>query len=121
MLGMLMSGPGLTGIGIAFLLAFGGIQTYRLKLCDAEGKAAKAQITVMGAQIGEQNRAVEALEAAGRQKAKEAAQALAKAEGRARVWDEQAKRLAGLLAAPRAPDAPPQPTDCAAAWRELRK
>ena len=107
----------MAGIAIAFALAFGGVQTYRLKLCAAEGKAAQAQVVVLGAQLGEQNRAVEALQAAGQQKAKEAAQALAKADAKAKVWQDNAVRLQGVLTA-RKPDGP---KDCKAAWEEIRK
>ena len=116
-MGFLLSGPGLAGIAIAFCLAFGGVQTWRLHSCQADAAAVKAQVTVLGAQIGEQNRAVEALQAAGVAKAKESAQALAKAEGRAKVWDEQAKRLQAALTGRKPTDA----TDCKAAWQEIRK
>ena len=117
MLGMLLSGPGLAGIAIAFCLAFGGVQTWRLHSCQAESAAAKAQVTVMGAQIKDQNAAVEALRSAGIRKQAEAAQALAKAEGRAKIWTENATRLQAVLTA-RKPDGP---KDCAAAWEAIRK
>jgi len=115
-IGLLTSGPGLAAIAIAFALAFGGVQTYRLKGCQADSAALTAQVTVMGAQIVEQNRAVEALAAEGARKAAAASQALAKAEGKARVWDEQAKRLTAVLTARK-----PTETSCAAAWAEIRK
>ena len=116
MIGMLLSGPGLAAIAIAFALAFGGIQTYRLKGAQADSAKLTAQVTVMGAQIGEQNRAVEALAAEGARKAQEASKALAKAEGRALVWDEQAKRLRAILTARK-----PTETSCTAAWEAIRK
>jgi nitric oxide reductase large subunit len=51
------------------------------------------------------------------QKQAQSAQALRKAEGRAKVWDDQAKRLTAILAARK----PTDPQDCKAAWVELRK
>ena len=117
MIGLLTSGPGLAAIAIAFALGFGGIQTYRLKGCQADSAKLTAQVTVMGAQIGEQNRAVEALAAEGARKAAAASQALAKAEGKARVWADNALRLQAVLTARK-------PTDdktCSAAWAEIRK
>ena len=101
---------------MGLLLAAVGIQTARLNWCQNGRAADQAKITVLGAQIAEQNRAVEALQAAGVAKAKEAAKALAKAEGRARVWDDQAKRLTALLTAPK-----PQGAGCREAWAEIRK
>jgi len=116
-MGFLLSGTGLTVIALAILGAALGLQTYRLHSCQAELAGARAQVMVMGAQIKEQNRAVEALQAAGAKKQAESAAALLKAEGRARVWDEQAKRLTAILTT-RKPDGP---KDCAAAWAEIRK
>lgn len=116
-MGFLLSGPGLAGIAIAICLAFGGLQTYRLHSCQAEFAATKAQVTVLGAHIGEQNRAVEALQAAGAAKAKESAQALIKAEGKAKVWEDNAVRLQSVLTNRK----PTDPRDCAAAWKEIRK
>ena len=116
-MGFLLSGPGLAGIAIAFCLAFGGVQTWRLHSCQAESAAVKAQVTVLGAQLGEQNRAVEALQAQGAAKAAAAAQALSKAEARAKVWDAQAARLQAVLTG-RKPDGD---KTCSGAWAELRK
>ena len=116
MIGMLLSGPGLAAIAIAFALAFGGIQTYRLKGCQADSAKLAAQVTVMGAQIGEQNRAVEALAAEGARKAQEASKAIAKAEVKAKVWTDNALRLQAVLTARKPTDA----TDCKAAWQEIR-
>ena len=67
-MGFLLSGTGLTVIALAILGAALGIQTYRLNSCQAELAAAQAQVMVMGAQIKEQNRAVEALQGAGAKK-----------------------------------------------------
>ena len=116
-MGFLLSGPGLAGIAIAFCLAFGGIQTYRLKGCQADAAGLKAQVMVMGSQIAEQNRAVESLKRDSDRKQAQSAQALAKAEGRARVWDEQAKRLQAALTSRKPTDS----KECKDAWAELRK
>src|SRR3990167_8743515 len=96
-MGFLLSGTGLTVIALAILGAAVGVQTYRLNSCQAELAGAQAQVLVMSAQIKEQNRAVEALQAAGSKKQAESAAALRKAEGRARVWDDQARRLSAIL------------------------
>lgn len=79
--------------------------------------ACNTQVATMGGQIKEQNAAVDALKAAGEQKAKEAATALKAAEGKAKVWQDNAVRLQGVLTA-RKPDGP---KDCKAAWEEIRK
>ena len=117
MLGMLLSGPGLAGIAIAFCLAFGGVQTWRLHSCQADSASLKSQVTVMGSQIAEQNRAVESLRVDSIRKQAQSAQALAKAEGRAKVWDEQAKRLQAALTSRKPTDS----KECKDAWAELRK
>jgi hypothetical protein len=44
-------------------------------------------------------------------------EALRKAEGRAKVWEDNASRLRAALTM-RKPDGP---TDCKAAWQEIRK
>src|SRR5690349_18907057 len=51
------------------------------------------------------------------QKEAQSAQALRKAEGRAKVWDDQAKRLSAILTSRK----PTDPQDCKAAWTEIRK
>ena len=116
-MGFLLSGTGLTVIALAILGAAVGVQTYRLNSCQAELAGAQAQVMVMGAQIKEQNRAVEALQAVGAKKQAESAQALRKAEGRAKVWESNAAGLRTVLLN-RKPDGP---KDCAAAWAEIRK
>jgi len=84
---------------------------------QAQTEACNTARVAMGEQIKQQNSAVEALQAAGVAKAATAAKALAKAEVRAKVWDDQAKRLQAALTA-RKPDGP---KDCKAAWQEIRK
>ena len=101
---------------VGLLLAGLGIQSARLDYCKKGRAEDQARITVLGAQLAEQNRAVEALQAAGAAKAKEAAEALRKAEGRARVWDDQARRLTAILTSPKPPGA-----GCREAWAEIRK
>lgn len=117
MFGLLTSGPGLAALAIAFALAFGSVQTYRLKGCQADAAGLKAQVTVMGGQISEQNRAVEALKAEAARRQAQSAQALAKAEARAKTWDDQAKRLTAALTARKPTDS----KECRDAWAELRK
>ena len=103
-------------IALALALAWGGLQTYRLGACQDEVSAAQQTIGALGEQISAQNQAVEALKAESARRLATSAQALRKAEDRARVWDEQAKRLSAALTA-RKPDGP---QDCKAAWAELR-
>lgn len=112
-------------VGIAALGAVGGFVAYERKAgADAvraelqpKLEASQAQATGLAAEIKRQNDAVAALEAEGARKAKESAQALAKAEGKARVWQDNATRLQRVLTA-RKPDGP---KDCKAAWEEIRK
>ena len=73
--------------------------------------------TTLGAQIKEQNAAVEKLAADGAAKQRESAKALSKAEERAKTWDADATRLRNALTA-RKPDGP---RDCKAAWEAIRK
>jgi len=114
---MLFSGPGLAGLAIAAALAFGGVQTWRLKGCQADAAQQKAQVAILGASLAEQNRAVEAIAKEGAAKAAAAAQALREAEGKAKVWEDDSARWRRVLAARK----PTDPQDCKAAWQELRK
>ena len=100
---------------LGLLVAAIGVQTMRLDYCQKGRAEDQAKITVLGAQLAEQNRAVEALQAAGVAKQAEAAQALRKAETRAQVWDTQAKRLTALLTSPK-----PAGADCKTAWEAIR-
>lgn len=112
-------------IALAVLGAFGGFVAYERKaggdkvraelqpkLTACEGLAAG-----LGEQIKQQNAAVDSLKAAADAKQATASQALAKAEGRAKVWDDQAKSLRATLAGRKPTDA----QDCKAAWQEIRK
>lgn len=103
------------GLGIALK-----VQSARLESCQADRVKLEAQAKVLGAQIAEQNRAVEKLASEGVKKAKEAAKALRRAEGRAQVWADNAARLRAVLTATR-PAGEAVPTSCEAAWQEIRK
>ena len=100
---------------MALLLAAIGIQTLRLQWCQGGRAEDQARITVLGAQIAEQNRAVEELERQGAAKATEAAKALRKAETRARTWDDHAKRLRSILTARK----PEEVKSCSDAWAKI--
>jgi len=112
-------------IALAVLGAVGGFVAYERK---AGGDSVRAELQpkltaceglrdALGGQIKEQNAAVEALAAQGVAKQQEAAKALRKAEGRAKTWDAQAKRLTAALAARK----PTEDQSCTAAWTEIRK
>ena len=78
------------------------------------------KIDACEASVKAQNDALAALKAAGDAKAARAAQALAGATQKARVWEDNAARLRAVLTAPRkAGEA--VPTTCEAAWKEIRK
>lgn len=79
--------------------------------------AAEARLETCNAKVAEQNRAVEALAAEGARKTAEGAKAIAKAEGRAKVWTDNAARLQAVLAGRKTTDA----QDCKSAWEEIRK
>ena len=100
---------------MALLLAAIGIQTLRLDWCQKGRAEDQARITVLGAQIAEQNRAVEELQRQGVAKATEAAKALRKAEGRVKVWDANAARLRAILTARK----PEEVKSCSDAWVEI--
>lgn len=100
---------------VAALLAAVGIQTLRLDWCQKGRAEDQAKITVLGAQIAEQNRAVEALQAESARRLATSAAALRKAEERARTWDEQARRLQAVLTNRQ----PGGPKTCSEAWAEI--
>jgi uncharacterized coiled-coil protein SlyX len=99
---------------MAALLAAVGIQTARLHWCQNSQAGLEARITVLNANIAEQNRAVDALKAASAAKQAASERALRRAEDRARVWDAQAKRLANALANR------PKDAGCTEAWSAIR-
>lgn len=98
------------GIALAVSMGYGAIQH--------SGKLeAQAQVQALGAKIEQQNAAVDALAAEGKRKAAAGAVALAKAEGKARVWTDQAVRLQAALTGRKPTDA----QDCRSAWEAIRK
>lgn len=109
------AGVVIAGLGIALK-----IQSARLESCQADRVKLEAQSRILGAQLAEQNRAVQALREAGIRKEAAAAQALARATQRARTWEDNAARLRGVLTAPR-PAGEPAPEDCKAAWAVIRE
>ena len=111
-------GYGLIALGILGML--GGI-VYKIRQGGADSVRAELlpQLQSCQASVEAQNRAVEALRAAGEAKAKAASQALAKASQSAKVWEDNAARLRAVLTAPR-PAGEPVPTDCKAAWATIR-
>jgi hypothetical protein len=100
---------------MGLLVAAIGVQTLRLDYCQKARAEDQAKITVLGERIKEQNRAVEALAAESARKQATSAQALRKAEERAKVWDGQARRLTALLTAPK-----PEGAGCQEAWTAIR-
>lgn len=110
--GAIAAGVVIVGLGVALK-----VQSARLESCQADRVKLEAQARILGAQIAEQNRAVEALRSAGVAKAEEGAKALARAQGRARVWEDNAVKLQNALKNRK----PTDPQDCMAAWREIRK
>lgn len=106
------AGVVILGLGVALK-----VQSARLDTCQADKVKLEAQAKILGAQIAEQNRAVEALAAAGAAKTAAGAKALAKAEGKAKVWEDNAFSLRAVLTNRK----PTDPQDCKAAWQEIRK
>ena len=104
-------------IAVALALAWGGLQTWRLDRCQGEVAAAQQTIGALGADLKAQNAAVAKLAAEGAAKAATAAVALRKAEDRARVWDQQARKLRDALTNRKPTDS----TDCKSAWNEIRQ
>ncbi|MEY4429586.1 MAG: hypothetical protein RLZZ182_2275 [Pseudomonadota bacterium] len=102
----------LIGMGIALILALG------VAKIEHSGKLeAQAQVEAREATIRQQNAAVEALAAESARKQAAGAAALRQAEGKAKVWTDQALRLQAALTSRKPTDA----TDCKSAWQELRK
>ena len=105
----------LLAAGVVILLLGAGLkwQTSRLEDCKADVGRLEAAIAV-------QNAAVEAMRAEAAKKQAAASKALAGATQKARTWEDNAARLRAVLTAPR-PAGEAAPTDCKAAWREIRK
>ncbi len=103
--------------GLAFLAVAGYAKIQHSGKLEAQAKveACETKVNAMGEQIKQQNAAVDSLKTEADAKAATASKALAKAEGRAKVWDEDAKRLRAILTSRK--DAP---KDCKAAWGDIR-
>ena len=114
---------GIFGILIAGIVLIGSLAGFVAMERKAGGDAVRAKLqpkleACEGA-VKAQNDALAALKAAGDAKAARAAQALAGATQKARVWEDNAARLRAVLTAPRkAGEA--APTSCNAAWKEIR-
>lgn len=102
----------LIGMGLAMMVAIGVAKV------EHSGKLeAQAQVAERDAKIEQQNQAVDQLKKDSDRKTAEGAKALAKAEVRAKTWDEQAQRLTAVLAGRKPTDA----KDCKSAWEAIRK
>lgn len=84
---------------------------------QTQTEACNTARVAMGEQIKQQNAAVDSLKATADAKQATASQALAKAEGRAKVWEDNSARLRAVLASRK----PTDPQDCKSAWTEIRK
>lgn len=105
--------------GGAAVLAAGavGVQSYRLNSCKADLAESRSQVTVLSAQIEEQNRAVQAWQDYAASAQATAAQELRKAQERSKGAKAEIRRLQAIL------DAPKPATEtltCQDALRELR-
>ena len=105
-------------LALAILATLSGI-AYKIRESGKDAVRAELQpkLDSCQADIKRQNDAVEALRAESAKKQATTAAALVKAEKKAKVWDDQAKRLTAVLATRKPTDA----TDCKAAWQEIRK
>ena len=109
---------------IAGVLLVGGLVGLVAMERKAGGDSVRAQLqpklTKCEGDVKAQNDALAALKAEADKKQARAAQALAGATQKARVWEDNAARLRAVLTAPRkAGEA--APTSCEAAWKEIRK
>jgi septal ring factor EnvC (AmiA/AmiB activator) len=107
-------------VGIAFLGALGGLY-YKVSSDGYDRGVASVQpkLDACQADIAKQNDALAALQAEQAKKQAAAAQALASATQKARVWQDNAAKLRAVLTAPRkAGEA--APVSCAAAWETIR-
>ena len=105
--------------GAAGVIAVGavGVQSYRLKSCQADLAETRSQLAVISAQIEEQNRAVEGWQAKAASAQATAAQERRKAEERSKGSRAQIARLQAILSVPKPPA---ENLTCADAMRELR-
>lgn len=101
-------------IGMAIVMA---LSLGYAKLEHSSKVEAQAKEEACNTKIDAQNVAIAALAADAAKKQAAGAQALKAAEGKAKVWTDNAVRLQAALTA-RKPDGP---KDCKAAWQEIRK
>ncbi len=106
---------GLIAAGVVALM-FLGLGAYA-KIEHSGKLEAQAQVAERDAKIEQQNQAVAQLKLDSDRKAAEGAKALSKAEGRAKVWTDNALRLQSILASRKPTDA----KDCKSAWADIRK
>ena len=106
----------IVGLAFAAMSGYAAIQHSGKLAAEAKVEACETKVNAMGEQIKQQNAAVDSLKATADAKAATAAQALAKAEGRAKVWTDNATRLQAVLTARKPTDA----QDCKSAWGDIR-
>lgn len=116
-LSMLWIGAGIFVAGVAM----GGsgawwLQGLRLDACKADVRANEVLIQGLGDKIADQNKAVEALDAAGKAAKAKGAKAVAQARQQALGLQGEVARLSGLLKQP-----PSDARTCAAGVSEARK
>lgn len=114
MMGWAAIAAGVVILGLGMALT---VQSARLDTCQADKVKLEAQAKILGAQIAEQNRAVSALAAAGAAKTAAGVKALAAADKKAKVWEDNALRLQTILTNRK----PTDPQDCKTALQEIRK
>ena len=115
---------GLLGYGLLALAILGTLAGigYSIRKAGADAVRAELQpkLDECAAAVQRQNDAIARLHEEAAKKQAAAAQALAGATRKARVWEDNAARLRAVLTAPRkAGEA--APTSCDAAWAEIRK
>ena len=107
--------------GLALVAALTAFVAYERKAGADKVRAELApKLAACAGEIAKQNEALAALAKVQAEKQAKAAQALAGATKKARVWEDNAAKLRAVLTAPRkAGEA--VPTDCKAAWDEIRR
>ena len=113
--------PTLVIYALVALAVMGAIGTgvYKVKQWGGHEVRAELQPKVEACEreLKKQNEAVDALAAEGAKKQAAASKAIAKAEAKAKVWDDQAKRLTALLTDRKEGG----DKSCKGAWQEIRK
>ena len=101
---------------IIVAIAFAAVSGFAAIEHSRAGKY-EAQVKERDAKIEQQNQAVEQLKTDSDRKAAAGAVALSKAEGKAKVWTDNALRLQAVLTSRKPTDA----KDCKSAWEDIRK